>query len=1620
MKKRLLSLIVCFSLILPVALMLTACGKAKPKSMSVSDVQTQFLYQDEFVFGEDAEVVIKMSKGDNLEFDADDLKYNAEKKTAETDDYKVDYSAFNSNVLGEYKIKVTYKKEKNISYTYKVTVSERPFVDSDITAEDYSGVYDGEPHSISLACTVDGATITYSTDGETYVETKPTFTDAGEYVVYFIVDKENYAPPVSGTKNVVIEKKEVTLVWGSTSFVYNKADQIPTCTLSGIVEGDTCTVTVTGGETDAGNHTATATSVSNNNYKLPEEKTKAFVISPKPVNKPVLATSTEFIYNTAEQGISFEDDFEEGVGAIGVNAATNAGRYTYSVKLASANYVWSDNTTTAVDIVWEIKKKSVAIPVVVGEFVYSQVTKTAVITGFNAALMTKEGKESNIGAGTFNIDFNLIDTLNYYWEGDDISVIAGKKTRTWTIAKATVNADNMRWNYTAPFNYDGTAKTVELENIPSGFVPIYDGNTKTNAGNNYLATVTFNYDSANYNPVIMSPLYWSIAKVNPTYVTPTGIEATKDGELTLADVSLAGYEGFEWLVPTTAVNESGYFTAKYTPADTINYNVLENVQIYINVIDLSKGRFTSYNYYGSNVDLEKDLAIVVTSGTWSHDAQFGVEVNTDSSYTNGNHTDATITYNGQSECVITVPGTYVIEIKVSKEGYNDFIDYKTVEVQKASLMAWNTPSSGSSEEITIDDTLSIVDIYGGQVAHTHTEGECVVDGTWAWKEPNTQLVLGDNNYVAVFTPTESEYYEALEVQISVYASQGKPIRIFNIGQETYTLSKTDSYVEIDVYVPYGDSVIVDFSNIKDGFNIYDMNDELLQGTSFEITSADVTYTSYVRFSFGESNDSIDQNIIINLVDNYYLDAFKVQYKNDSEALRELDLLKFNNGIVQGEVAYILVTAEEGYTATTYVNDVLVGSVITDVELVLGTNKVLVVVKDSEGKAVRYIQKSFEYTLPESYNLPEPDGNETETIATVVGNGSNEMIVVNTIETPTITISATLDTDIYTVTAYKMNISNGSYASVSLNEPIQLAEGANVFKVVLTIANSAKVVKEIVIYDASAGLGASYDATFKNQPIEEYYSIEYQFGSSSSTTNLSNIETIDTYTAFNALNDISVTNTRDETVMGTISNLINNYYLISVISDTQDVLYKIIKIEKWYIEDNQTSAKVFLVVNNTEITEIEDYEALTQMQIMSDCIYIQTINPAASISVNNSALVVDEMVVIALVAFDAQDIDITVTASDGSNASDITLNLQANAVKVFGITPIKNVEGEEEKGTELVANMTAMMMFTGDISINISYDESSYTTASALDLVSNYTFYNAEGEVWTEGDGDKYIKIDMYAPNCEIARGFDFDRLEPIDMLASTEGALFKVVEDNGKYVATIYINADSFGFIIATLTLVDEFIETQVTLSVKDAQNAEAQEFELNLKAVDGANVISDYFNQMNGIECSVGSFVGDTTEYYVNYLEGQYLVYSYTDGVVGTDVLAILQNNDSYVLVEKAPGALEGIEEGTEFVFQTEDVLALTYLLEPNAELQEIIDGLTDGTLKLTVEVTEGVTALNMTNMDVKPVYTEITGAINTFDNMGMQCFGLKLVYNEGEANEFEFVIQCIFASLEDIMGSM
>ena len=90
---------------------------------------------------------------------------------------------------------------------------------------------------------------------------------------------------VTGQYRLTVLPITVGLEWiGTEERVYDGQPSNVTATATGLLGDDTAPVTVTGDtEKDAGEHTATATSLDNKNYALPEEASVSYTITPKPI-----------------------------------------------------------------------------------------------------------------------------------------------------------------------------------------------------------------------------------------------------------------------------------------------------------------------------------------------------------------------------------------------------------------------------------------------------------------------------------------------------------------------------------------------------------------------------------------------------------------------------------------------------------------------------------------------------------------------------------------------------------------------------------------------------------------------------------------------------------------------------------------------------------------------------------------------------------------------------------------------------------------------------------------------------------------------------------------------------------------------------------------------------------------------------------------------------------------------------------------------------------------------------------------------------------------------------------------------------------------------------------------
>jgi len=181
-----------------------------------------------------------------------------------------------------------------------------------IKAQGYTGVYDGQSHSITLTYS-DGATATYAADhpGITYETTNPSFKDVGTHIIYYKVSQTDYLT-VSGSAQVIITPGTLTAASGVVTASGTYGATLSELTVTGpdvtcggqkvdghwTLTGDTVPVV-----NDIGSYTATfvPTDGASNYYPLTQE----VVLQISPVELTVTAENKSKEYGEADPALTW-------------------------------------------------------------------------------------------------------------------------------------------------------------------------------------------------------------------------------------------------------------------------------------------------------------------------------------------------------------------------------------------------------------------------------------------------------------------------------------------------------------------------------------------------------------------------------------------------------------------------------------------------------------------------------------------------------------------------------------------------------------------------------------------------------------------------------------------------------------------------------------------------------------------------------------------------------------------------------------------------------------------------------------------------------------------------------------------------------------------------------------------------------------------------------------------------------------------------------------------------------------------------------------------------------------------------------------------------------------------
>ena len=432
-------------------------------------------------------------------------------------------------------------------------------------------------------------------------------------ISYLLLSGSDAANYTMGSVTVTanITAKEVGLEWSNTELTYNGKAQKPTATATGLAGQDTCTVTVVGEQTNAGNnYTATAQSLSNSNYKLPENKTTAFKINKANQTAPAAPTEAGKTINSITLNTIPNGEYKCGAGDWQTSP-------TFTGLDQNKSYVFRQRYAADANHNASAGSEETVIYTANHEhsFTYSSSNGTITATCNGAGICNLTDNK---------VSFTLTAPTSLVYDGTDKKATLEGVDAFNAATGLNVSANDIVYNYKAK---SSDSSTVVTETKNAGI---------------YQALYTLQTDF----PRPFVGITFTVAKANPTYEAPKGLYATYGD--TLSSVTLP--TGWSWVNGSQKVGNVGTntFKAKFTPADTTNYNTVENVDVTVKVNPA-------------------DITPTVSLDGWT----YGDEANTPSVTGNAGNGDVAYTYaqKGSDEFSSAVPtdaGDYTVKAVIAE------------------------------------------------------------------------------------------------------------------------------------------------------------------------------------------------------------------------------------------------------------------------------------------------------------------------------------------------------------------------------------------------------------------------------------------------------------------------------------------------------------------------------------------------------------------------------------------------------------------------------------------------------------------------------------------------------------------------------------------------------------------------------------------------------------------------------------------------------------------------------------------------------------------------------------------------------------------------------------------
>ena len=699
------------------------------------------------------------------------------------------------------------------------------------SAEGYKGEYDGRAHGITVSVTTPstGYTVKYGTTKDTYDKSSLTYTEAGNYTVYYQVTAKNYVT-VTGSETVEITAKasdNLSITLSQAEYTYDGAAKKPTVTVkdkkTGQVVPEKEYKVTYANNVNAGTATVTLTDVAGGNYVVNGDKTftinkAAMVVEAEGYKGEYDGKAHGITVNVTEPktGYTVKYGAKEGTYDKKSLTYTDAGVYTVYYQVTAENY----ETVTGSAAVEITAKASDNLNITLSqtEYTYDGTAKkpTVTVTDKDTKQIVPASEYSvtysdNVNAGTAKVTLTDAEGGNY----------AVKGIKTFTIKGAAMTIEAKGYNG----EYDGKAHgiTVNVTDPQKGRTVKYsekegtynrDSLTYTDAG---VYTVYYQVTAKNYETVTGSATVEITAKELDNDRDGDGIEDADSNAIITLEPAEYTYDG-KAKKPLVTVTDKD--TGLEVPLWEFRLYFSDNVNIGTAKVTISDAEGGNYTVKGVKTFAikGKPMTVAVNGYEGKYDGEaHGITVNViepSTGYTvkygemEGTYDKDSLTY--------TDAGVYTVYYQVTAENYETVTGSATVEI---------TTNKKTSMTVVAEDYKGEYDREAHGIKVTVTEPKTgytvkysTVEGTY----DKDSLTYTDTGVYTVYYQVTAENYETVTGSATVEITARVPTDLtINLSAKTYyyyakARKPTVTVMDGDTVVPENEYRVTYKNNIHAG------------------------------------------------------------------------------------------------------------------------------------------------------------------------------------------------------------------------------------------------------------------------------------------------------------------------------------------------------------------------------------------------------------------------------------------------------------------------------------------------------------------------------------------------------------------------------------------------------------------------------------------------------------------------------------------------------------------------------------------------------------------------------------------------------------------------------------